>query len=250
MDRDEFKRMWDSMQSNGYFSNHSHYVFDYDTQADAIELALDQQLLSLDYSDSVEFPVPYSEALERSVKRTESYWLPRMFDLPKRGSVLDVGCGYGRSLKWLSAVYDKATGVDVSPAAIGEARKFLAGIDNISLAVSDPDKLPDDLPRSSFDFAYAFTVFQHIPRQYTQRLLADMASLLSPSGKLAFNLLTGINEDGNSGVIGTEWAIGYNQQTALELLAGTGLEVDKMLTWTGPGTDIGWIWICASKPST
>lgn len=248
MDKEQFKNMWEKMQRAGYFSSHSHYLSDYDSRLSESEKALDTLIRDIDYSQSlVEFPVDYSDEMERSVKRCESKWLPQMFELPAAGRVLDIGCGYGRSLKWLASVYDEAVGVDISAKAIDEAESFLKDCDNIRLFTSPADGIASEIRNERFDFIYAFTVFQHIPRQFTQRILSDAGELLEADGRIAFNLLTGINEDADSGIDETEWAIGYGEAAVAELLRAAGLKLIKLNKWCGPGTDVGWLWVLASK---
>ena len=248
MDKEQFKNMWEKMQREGYFSSHSHYLSDYDPRPSESEIALNALIHDIDYSKSfVEFPVDYSEEMERCVKRCEPKWLPQMFELPPKGRVLDIGCGYGRSLKWLASVYDEAVGVDISARAIDEARLFLKESDNIRLYTSPADGIANEIHNERFNFIYAFTVFQHIPRHFTQRILHEAAQLLEPNGRIAFNLLTGINEDADSGIDETEWAIGYSEAAVKELLDAAGLELIKMNKWCGPGTDVGWLWVLAGQ---
>lgn len=246
MDKEQFKSMWEKMQREGYFSTHSHYLSDYNANLSENEIALDALISEIDYSQSlVEFPIDYSDEMERSVKRCEPKWLPEMFELPAAGRVLDIGCGYGRSLKWLTSVYDEAVGVDISTNAIDEARSFLKNNSNIRLYTSPADGIAREIQNESFNFIYAFTVFQHIPRHFTQRILHEAAQLLEPDGRIAFNLLTGINEDADSGINETEWAIGYSEAAVTELLDAAGLELMKLNKWCGPGTDVGWLWVLA-----
>ena len=235
------------MQEKGYFETHPHYSHDFKPGEDSSEESLDKLLLSMDYDADVFFPVAYSEALERSVKRTEAYWLPRMFALPPGGKAIDIGCGYGRSLQWLSEVYEEVHGVDISAEVLKAAAQKLNARQNVKLLVSPPDKLPDALTRGYFDFAYAFTVFQHIPREYTESILLDTFSILRPEGKVAFNLLSGVNETINEGEFETEWAIGYSIEQAKSLVEKANFNLEKLVRWSGKGSDMSWIWILASK---
>ena len=246
MDSEKFRNMWEKMQHEGYFSSHSHYLSDYDSGLSDSEAALDQVIKGIDFSQpNIEFPMDYSDEMERSVKRCEAKWLPQMFELPASGRVLDIGCGYGRSLRWLASVYDEAVGVDISQTAIDEAASFLKNADNVRLYTSPADGVADEILSERFDFIYAFTVFQHIPRQFTQRIVNDARRLLAPTGKFAFNLLTGINEEANDGINETEWAIGYSESAARELVEAAGLRLVKINRWHGPGTRAGWLWILA-----
>ena len=76
-----------------------------------------------------------------------------------RGSALDFGCGVGRLVLPLAAElgFESATGVDISPSMLAEARKNAdrAGLKNIEFVVSD-----DGLSRlqGTFDFIHSFIV--------------------------------------------------------------------------------------------
>lgn len=237
------------MQEEGYFASHPHYSSSSIEALSDGDQDLDWQVCELEFSEEVVvFPVPYSDSLERSVKRTESVWLPKMFDLPQSGAALDVGCGYGRSIKWLRNIYDEVVGVDISETAINSAAEFLEDLSNVSLYVSNGSSLPAHLPRNHFDFTYAFTVFQHIPREFTLKILSDVNKVLKPGGKVVFNMISGLNEHKNDGDMGVEWAIGYSEQAVKELLKKSRLSLVKTYKWTATGLPVSWLWVLAEKP--
>jgi len=249
MDKNRFQQMWEKMQSDGYFSRHPHYEEHFGIKSSESDRELDRQVLAMDFgTDEVFFPVPYSAALERSVKRTEAFWLPKMFELPTSGNALDVGCGYGRSLAWLAEHYERVVGTDISPSAIVSARKFLAGRSNVELMVNGADSLPDSLANKSFDIVYVFTVFQHIPREFTAGLLRDIHRVLKPGSSVIFNLVSNINEAANEGQLATEWAIGYSLQSVHQLLADCDLQAEKIVRWSGPESEVSWLWVKAARP--
>lgn len=115
MQKDSFKQMWESMQREGYFKTHPHYTDHFGTTLSDADTQLDAMLLSLDFSrDDITMPVPYSEELERAVKRTESFWLPQMFNMTENGNALDIGCGFGRTVEWLQRQYAQVIATDIS----------------------------------------------------------------------------------------------------------------------------------------
>lgn len=245
---DEFKKMWEDMQKAGYFENHPHYSDHFGKPPTAEEIALDESMRALDFSlPSVVMPVPYSESLERSVKRTESFWLYRMFDLPRSGTALDLGCGFGRTVEWLCEVYDHVYASDISSEVIELARARLAEHGNISFHVNKADSLPNDIPHGAIDIAYIFTVFQHIPRAHALQLLSQVEKVLSPSGTVVFNLLSNVNQVVNDGELNTEWAIGYSEDQARKMVADAGLNCAKVVSWGRPENEIAWLWISATK---
>ncbi|MDT8427458.1 MAG: class I SAM-dependent methyltransferase [Pseudomonadales bacterium] len=236
------------MQQEGYFDKHAHYADYFGAALTEEEKALDRHVLALDFKgDRVEFPMGYSEALERSVKRTEHDWLPRMFNLPTHGAALDLGCGFGRSLAWMAQVYDTVVGCDISASLIEKTREKFAATEHVSLYVNGADTLPVELGEQLFSVIYCFTVFQHIPRPFTQTLLSDCANRLSADGCVVFNLLTGINDAVDQGEEHTEWAIGYTRQQADALLHACNLKADRIVQWYASDTAAGWLWIQASR---
>ncbi|MDO9318524.1 MAG: methyltransferase domain-containing protein [Gammaproteobacteria bacterium] len=246
MEKSLFSRMWDKMQSDGYFARHPHYQDHFGAELSRADRALDNAVLQLDFSqEHVEMPVPYSDALERSVKRTEAQWLGRMFALPETGTVLDVGCGFGRSMSWFADRYPQVIGTDISATVLDSARERLKDRRNVRLLVNESDTLPTDIADGSIALAYVFTVFQHIPREFTANLLRGITRVLADDGVVIFNLLTNVNEAVNTGDSETEWAIGYSPAQAEALLAGSGLSAIKMCTWSTPGSDAGWLWVQA-----
>jgi SAM-dependent methyltransferase len=101
------------------------------------------------------------------------------FDLPSTARILDLGCGTGGNLEWLSG-FGEVTGIEHDPAAAGMAAgrnhgKVLRG--------SLPESLPPGLPR--FDCITMFDVLEHIPRDAES--LSAVLELLEPGG---FLLLT------------------------------------------------------------
>lgn len=104
---------------------------------------------------------------------------------PRRA--LDFGCGVGRLAIPLARVCGAATGVDVSPSMLEEARRNAdaAGVDNLELLLSD-----DALSRveGRFDFVHSYIVFQHIPTERGIAIFARMLDLLEPGGIGALHL--------------------------------------------------------------
>lgn len=248
MKKTEFKSMWEKMQGAGYFANHPHYSDHFGSAPSEEELALDAQMLALDFTATeITMPIPYSDALERSVKRTESVWLYEMFDLPRSGTALDVGCGFGRSIAWMARLYETVFATDISEKVISIARKNCKEFENIQFFTNDSNSIPAEIPHACVDVAYIFTVFQHIPREFTVELLSSVRAALRVDGRVVFNLLSNINEDANSGAENTEWAIGYSEQQAVELLQHSGLTPNKIVRWSRPETEVTWLWVCAQR---
>lgn len=77
--------------------------------------------------------------------------------------------------------------------------------------------------------AYIFTVFQHIPREFADTLLRQVADKLRPGGIAVFNLISEVNENLNDGVPETEWAIGYSRRQAYSLVADAGIQCERIV---------------------
>lgn len=95
---------------------------------------------------------------------------------------LEIGCGPGRLMKPLAALFGEIHGVDISDQMVARARENLADV---------PHAHPHHAPNSnleafadeSFDFVYSYAVFQHIPsREVVMGYLDEAARVLKPGG--------------------------------------------------------------------
>lgn len=87
-------------------------------------------------------------------------WLAERVASYRPGSVLEVGCGYGKQLRALRLRLDAPlVGVDFSPSQLAVARGYLGGLDGIGLALADGGRLP--FPDESFDLVLTSAVILH-----------------------------------------------------------------------------------------
>ncbi len=257
MKNKSFKDIWDEMQRDGYFRDHPHYTDWHLDHRDASKFNLEAFDLNnrpepmfegIDFSkDDLTICDEISPDVERAIKRNECYWRPRMFKLPQSGTVLDLGCGYGRSLEWLHKIYNKSIGIDISGYIIDIAKRRFKSINNVYFYSCDGSFFPEEIKGKSVDLVYCFTVFQHIPRDVTLNYLKECRRTIKPDGKIIFNLLSGINEDIDDGAAGTEWAIGYNRDQAMELVHDANLQVSQIVTWRAEKMKACWLWIEACQ---
>ena len=92
-------------------------------------------------------------------------------------TVIDIGCGSGRWMKYLDGRYKKIVGMDPSK-AIFAADRLLGKNEKVELVQASTDNIP--FPPGSFDFAYSLGVLHHIPDTY--KALADSVKMVKSGG--------------------------------------------------------------------
>jgi ubiquinone/menaquinone biosynthesis C-methylase UbiE len=97
--------------------------------------------------------------------------------LNSNSTVIDIGCGSGRFIKYLEGRYKKMVGIDPS-SAIFAADSLLGTDDNVELIQASTDNIP--FPDNYFDFGYSLGVLHHIPD--TQKALNDSVKKIKPGG--------------------------------------------------------------------
>ena len=112
-----------------------------------------------------------------------------LLDLPYENTwkILEVGCGVGRLIKPLRTTFRVVDGVDVSQKMVDLSRTYTRGRINGEIWKNDGSTLP--VPSSSYDFVFAFTVFQHIRSVETfVSYLREMYRVLRPNGIVRFQM--------------------------------------------------------------
>jgi ubiquinone/menaquinone biosynthesis C-methylase UbiE len=96
--------------------------------------------------------------------------------------LLDVGCGTGRTLHQLARTHSKLrlAGVDLSPAYIRLARKRLAHVDELTLAVDNAEQLP--WADATFDIVTSVYMFHELPRNARRNAVREMLRVVRPGG--------------------------------------------------------------------
>ena len=97
--------------------------------------------------------------------------------LNEGSTVIDIGCGSGRWIKYLEGRYKKMVGLDPSK-AIFAADKLLGKNEKVELVQASTDHIP--FPEASFDFAYSLGVLHHIPD--TEKALVDSVKMVKSGG--------------------------------------------------------------------
>lgn len=105
--------------------------------------------------------------------------------LPQGGSLLDVGCGQGKSFRLLHEAFQpsRLLGLDADPHSIelSQTEAEREGV-TVELLTADCAKIP--LPDASIDIVFCHQTFHHLVEQ--ERALAEYWRVLKPGGLLLF----------------------------------------------------------------
>ena len=114
-------------------------------------------------------------------QEVEAAILARAGEGPFR-ALLDIGTGTGRMLELFAPYYERALGVDLSPAMLAVARANLdrAGVGHARVRIGDVANLP--VPRDSFDLVVIHQVLHFL--EDPGLAIAEAAGALAPGGRL------------------------------------------------------------------
>lgn len=102
--------------------------------------------------------------------------------------LLDIACGTGRTLHQIARARSagrsamRLWGVDLSPAYVKVARKRLADLPEVTLAVENAEALP--FADGAFDVATSVYLFHELPRNARRNVVREMHRVLRPGGLL------------------------------------------------------------------
>ncbi len=100
-------------------------------------------------------------------------WIAERVASYRPTSILEVGCGYGKQLRAIRALWDvPMTGVDFSPSQLAQGRQYLAGLDRIELILAPGDSLP--FADHSFDLVLTSAVILHNPSDVAERIRREV----------------------------------------------------------------------------
>jgi SAM-dependent methyltransferase len=197
--------------------------------------------------------------------------------LRRHEDVLDMGCGVGRIAVPLTRYLDRTAsyaGFDVVPYAIQWCRREITPrFPNFRFELADvhnsfynpkggasPDDYRFPYEASSFDFAFATSLFTHLLPAGVENYLAEAARVLRPGGRLVATFFVIDDESERRIAAGEsdlpfqptehgfstidpyryETAVGYSEQFITEALKRSGLELTGPIhrgNWSGrPGT--------------
>jgi SAM-dependent methyltransferase len=103
-------------------------------------------------------------------------------------TVLDFGCGVGRTLIPFAKIAQQVVGADVSASMLQEARRNCDAhqLTNVNLMVSDDSV---SLMTDEFDLVHSFIVFQHIPPERGRLIFRNLLDRIAPAGVAAIHVL-------------------------------------------------------------
>ncbi len=158
--------------------------------------------------DPAEFHLTGVRFVERMMERFDEYGRVEA----SRAQLLEIGCGVGRFMRPLACRFKHVTGIDISRVMLSRARRYCAGLPNITTVLNDGASIP--LPDNSVDYCVSAGVFQHITDgAVVVNYIREALRVLAPGGLFLFQF------EGNRTA-----AIGHNQ---------TGARISAMLLDTG-----------------
>jgi ubiquinone/menaquinone biosynthesis C-methylase UbiE len=100
--------------------------------------------------------------------------------------LLDVACGSGRFLGQLAQAFPAMpmTGVDLSPAYLDEAARYLQARRTVTFQQANAEVLPFEA--ASFDIATCIFLFHELPHEVRRNVTSEIARILRPGGLFVF----------------------------------------------------------------
>ena len=146
-------------QTDGYFSDHS---------AEIYELGVELLFRGL------------ADVMRRQIIPPITRAVRAAGDRPLR--VLDVACGTGRTLHQLAVAHPalRLYGVDLSPAYVRVARRRLADLPDVAVAVENAEALP--FADAAFDAVTSVYLFHELPRNTRRAVAREMLRVVRPGG--------------------------------------------------------------------
>jgi SAM-dependent methyltransferase len=135
----------------------------------------------------------YNTAPVEAVIRTLSYYFRERYNPHElaRLHFLEIGCGAGPNLLWLAKKGIKVSGVDISPTALGLARRHLedAACDSRIGRLEEASAGAVPFADEEFHGIIEACVFQHLGHDERRRAFREVRRLLKPGGVFAGYML-------------------------------------------------------------
>ena len=154
-----------------------------------------------------------------------------------RMRVLEIGCGAGRITRALARTFGEVHAVDVSGEMVRRARAALFQFPNVHLYENNGMDLTV-IPELTFDFAFSYLVFQHIPSyRVIKRYIQETNRLLVPGGLFKFQVRGNTADESK----GTDTWVGFafSDERARAIARDCGFEARFQ---AGAGSQDFWLW--------
>lgn len=151
--------------------------------------------------------------------------------------VVEIGCGVGRMTRMLARIFGHVTAVDVSDEMLKQASVNTADLGNVKVALGDGCTL-SGLETESYDFAFSFIVFQHIPSlPVIESYCREVFRILKPGGLFKFQV-QGYGDIDTSKL--DSWlGVPISPEDAVRLAGESGFAIEGE---SGAGTQYYWLW--------
>ncbi len=161
---------------------------------------------------------------------------------PKEMKVLEIGCGAGRITHALAGIFGEVFAVDISEEMVRQAQSILADRPNAHVFVNNGKDL-GVLPPVTFDFAYSYIVFQHIPSlAIIESYVREVRRVLRPGALFKFQVQSGCDP---ADAPDTWTGFSFTEEDALELALRCGFEPRYS---AGAGGQYFWLWFFKQPP--
>ena len=169
----------------------------------------------------------YSRTPDRYIwGKAPSAFAKGLLDLvPRRGRILDLGCGEGRDSVYFAERGFAVTGVDASPAGLEKADRLAA---ERGVTVDWLCRSMLDLPvMGRFDLVYSCGSIHHVPKEGRSRLFRRLKKLTRPGGVHAHIVFTDVSvyaekgeeidyfAPGDLGAIYSDWLVLEDEEGAI-----------------------------------
>lgn len=127
-------------------------------------------------------------------RHSDEIWLSKYAEellalLPKRGTLVDVGCGTCQLTTSLASAYDEVIGFDSSASMLKEGRQRLIQhrVNNVLLTQGDATRFPKEV--ANVDAILVNGVLQYLDREAMKEHLSECLRVLSPRGTILWGLI-------------------------------------------------------------
>jgi SAM-dependent methyltransferase len=145
--------------------------------------------------DPAEFHLTGVRFVDRMMERLEEFGDKE----PSTATLLEIGCGVGRFMRPFACRFKHVIGIDISRVMLARARRYCAGLPNITYLLNDGASLP--VADGSVDYCVSAGVFQHITdSEVILNYIREALRVLAPGGIFLFQF------EGNRTA-----AVGHNQ---------------------------------------